>query len=376
MANYKKIYGLDGLRFFSFVFVILNHYYVILSSYGFNIAEPKWIDSLGHFGLQYFFCGSGFLISYMMLLEQDKNREFKISFFYLRRIFRIWPAYLFLVAIVYLFIYNSDYFYLYGMSGEFVNDKKNAFLFFVLMIPHLSEFFFSTAPYLNHTYTIGIEEQFYILWAVMNKYCRKYFFNLNLFILILGIFLNIIHYFFRIYFHQQHLNIINVIATYYDFSQFTTFALGTLLAFYYRSNHFTLQHFTKKWVQFIFYVCLSFCVYYNIHPAILGNEFLSFLMMFILLFASFKETSIFNFSYPLWEFLGKISYGVYLFHYIGLVITLKPLIQYFHFDMHNTFDYIVSIVLSLIVCTILGIISYYTIEKFFFKYKEKFTVQR
>ncbi len=376
MDKFKKIYGLDGLRFFSFVFVILNHYYVVLASYGYNIAEPKWIDSLGHFGLQYFFCGSGFLISYMMLLEQDKNKKFKISYFYLRRIFRIWPAYLILVAIVYLFIYNSNYFYLNGMSGEFIADKNNAFFFFALMIPHLSEFFFSTAPYLNHTYTIGIEEQFYIIWALLIKYFRNYFFKINLFILILGIFLNLIHYFFRNYFHLNNLSFINVIATYFDFSQFTTFALGTLLAFYYKSNHKSLNYFKNKWFQLVFYILLVSCVIFNVHPIILGNEFLSFLMMFILLFASFKETSIFNFSYPLWEYLGKISYGVYLFHYIGLVITLKPLIKYFHFDMHNTFYYLISILLCLIVCTILGIISYYTIEKFFFKFKNKFTVQR
>jgi hypothetical protein len=74
----NRIFGLDGLRFFSFVFVIYNHFYTVLDSYGYHFAEPAWIDALGHYGMQYFFAGSGFLISFMVMREHDKTGRFRI----------------------------------------------------------------------------------------------------------------------------------------------------------------------------------------------------------------------------------------------------------------------------------------------------------
>jgi peptidoglycan/LPS O-acetylase OafA/YrhL len=376
LTTYKKIYGLDGLRFFSFIFVILNHYFNIVQAYGFNIPEPAWIDSLGHLGLQYFFCGSGFLITYMLLLEQEKNGKLNVLYFYLRRIFRIWPAYLFLVLLLYIWIYNMPYFDIPGMSADFDRNKYTSLWLFILMVPHLAEYFNSSAPYLHHTYTIGIEEQFYIIWAFLMKYRIRSFKKVLTALLLIGLLLDITHYFFYADLQSLHLGFINSIATYYNYSQFTTFALGSLLAYYFKSNHSSLSFFKTKWLQIVYYCILGVVVYYNFYPNLLGKELLSFLMCFLLLFAAFKESSIFNYSFPLWEYLGKISYGVYLFHYIGLVLTVKPLIEHFHFNLYHTTDFLVSIVLCLVVTILLGIISYYTIEKFFFRLKDKFAVKR
>jgi peptidoglycan/LPS O-acetylase OafA/YrhL len=338
--------------------------------------EPGWIDSLGHFGLQYFFCGSGFLISYMMLMEYDKNGSFNIRYFYLRRIFRIWPAYLFLVLLVYLLIYRYSFFDLNGMSAPFGMVKNQAFLFFVLMMPQLNEFFFTTAPYLHHTYTIGIEEQFYLVWALMMRFFRRYFLVFNLVVLVLGILLNSAHYFFFDFFQSVGFSFVNKIATYFRYSQFSTFAIGSLLAFYYRSGHKSLGLFKSKWIQVAFYLLFAVCVYYNINPDFLGNELQSVMMVFILLFASFKESSIINYSNKFWEYLGKISYGIYLFHYIGLALTLKILLYYFHFNFYQTGDYFISIGLCLLCCIGLGLVSYYTIEIYFFRLKHRFAVKR
>jgi peptidoglycan/LPS O-acetylase OafA/YrhL len=331
---------------------------------------------LGHYGLQYFFCGSGFLISFMILREYDKTGRFRMGFFYLRRIFRIWPAYYVLVLLVYLLIYHTSFFDLPGMSGAFAPHAHQAIWLFLLFLPHLSEFSFPAAPYLHHTYTIGIEEQFYLIWALLLKYFRKYFFVINLLILITGLLLALLHYLAFDWFNVHGLRILNQIATYYDYSQLTTFSIGTLLAYYLRSGHASLNWFKNRYIQMAFYLLFALLVYFNYRPPVWGPELMTILVSFILLFATFKETSLINYSWPIWEYLGKISYGVYLFHYVALVLVLKPMIVYWNWPLHNPFVFGGAITAVLLLAILLGMLSYYLIEKPFFGLKDRFSVQR
>lgn len=372
----NRIFGLDGLRFFSFVFVIYNHFYTVLDSYGLHFAEPAWIDALGHYGLQYFFAGSGFLISFMVMKEYEKTGRFRIGHFYLRRILRIWPVYFVLVGIVYLFIYPNNFFYLQGMSAEFEPYKLMALWLFLLVLPHVNEFVYPTAPYLHHTYTIGIEEQFYLVWALLFRFLRRYFFSCLNILLISGILLNLCHYFLFDALNRSGLSIINKIATYYDYSQVNTFCIGSYLAIYYRSGHQSLKWFRDKWVQVIFYLLFAVLVITNARLPFLTNEAMSIVVCFILLFATFKNTSLINYSLPLWEFLGKISYSVYLFHYIALVIVLRLIIFNLGLNMNKAGIFILAIAGVLLVAILFGLIGYYTVERWCIRLKNKFSATK
>ncbi|EFX60241.1 hypothetical protein DAPPUDRAFT_278494 [Daphnia pulex] len=85
------------------------------------------------------------------------------------KMFRIWPAYLFLVILLYLVIYQLPYFDIPGISEQFRSHQYVSLWLFLFMVPHLAEYFNSSAPYLHHTYTIGIEEQFYLVWALLMR---------------------------------------------------------------------------------------------------------------------------------------------------------------------------------------------------------------
>lgn len=105
-----KYPSLNGLRAISILFVILQH---LQSQSGvFNtLALPKWLNPFlftiqdGSLGVNIFFVISGFLISSLLLNEEKQTGTISLKSFYLRRTFRIFPAYYFF----YLFIFFCKY---------------------------------------------------------------------------------------------------------------------------------------------------------------------------------------------------------------------------------------------------------------------------
>jgi peptidoglycan/LPS O-acetylase OafA/YrhL len=102
---HKKLYGLDHLRAFAIILVFFFHYYIV------SDGKPEWLPKVASFGwtgVDLFFVLSGFLIS-SQLFSQIKNGQL-ISFkvFFIKRFFRIVPAYLVTVAIYFIkFIYSG-----------------------------------------------------------------------------------------------------------------------------------------------------------------------------------------------------------------------------------------------------------------------------
>lgn len=133
---------LDGLRALAVVSVILFHQKV-----------PGF--SLGWSGVFLFFVLSGFLITGILLDTQDKH-YFKN--FYLRRALRIFPIYYITLAIVFAISYF-----------KFDLKPDNWFLF-VLYLQNYAQglsLFSLPPPQLNHTWTLAVEEQFYLLWPLI-----------------------------------------------------------------------------------------------------------------------------------------------------------------------------------------------------------------
>src|SRR5437868_12058776 len=98
----KRIPSLDGLRAISILLVIVGHIYD--GAYGGYSRNPLWIV-FGNAGLgvTVFFVISGFLITTLLLREHERDGGISLRNFYVRRAFRILPAfytYLFFVGIL------------------------------------------------------------------------------------------------------------------------------------------------------------------------------------------------------------------------------------------------------------------------------------
>ena len=107
----------------------------------------------GSFGVLVFFVLSGFLITYLMLLERERTGTLSLKDFYLRRCLRIFPAFY-----VYWLIAVGDM----AVKHRVVWTQAFCSLFFV------NNYYQGLHGYpyslLSHTWSLAVEEQFYLLW--------------------------------------------------------------------------------------------------------------------------------------------------------------------------------------------------------------------
>ena len=146
---HRRIPSLDGLRAISIAFVLIDH----LGYQRFFTPDTligTALTSLGGFGVKVFFVLSGYLITLLMLNEEKKTGGINLGQFYIRRAFRILPAAIaFMLAI---FSYN----------GSIISLQNKVFSFLFLEN-------YAAAPdwHVGHLWSLGVEEQFYLLWPLL-----------------------------------------------------------------------------------------------------------------------------------------------------------------------------------------------------------------
>ena len=141
---------IDGLRGMAVLWVLLNH-----SAYFFELRNP-WLEPFwghGFFGVNFFFVVSGFLITGLMM--DFLRGGLDIRRFYLRRCFKIIPHYYFITLAVFIPLFCSIPF----TTWPDVWRGLVPYLFFL-------QNYFPGASWLDHTWSLVTEEQFYIFWSV------------------------------------------------------------------------------------------------------------------------------------------------------------------------------------------------------------------
>jgi len=93
----KRIPSLDGLRAISIAMVILSH---LAKWRHVSLAVP---DAYGALGVHVFFVLSGYLITKLLLREQERSSTISLGNFYIRRAFRIFPAAFFFAVVAVLY---------------------------------------------------------------------------------------------------------------------------------------------------------------------------------------------------------------------------------------------------------------------------------
>ena len=155
LSRVKNSYrpDIDGLRAVAVLAVVLYH------------AFPKEVRG-GFAGVDVFFVISGFLISSLILAEIAEDR-FSIAGFYVRRVRRIFPA----LAVCLGFVLAFGFVYL--LPFEFAQLGKHVFFgaSFLSNVALWSESgYFDSEAHLKpllHLWSLGIEEQFYIVWPAL-----------------------------------------------------------------------------------------------------------------------------------------------------------------------------------------------------------------
>lgn len=166
----KPIYFdyLDILRFFLSLFVVVYHVPNISASVGLPFYNDLAMLTKGKEAVYWFFVLSGFLLSYLAKIEIGKG-SFSIRKFIQRRILRIWPLY-FIVSFIGIALY---YFLLPLLGIPFENHASLSTtivltLFFLSNILHA---YYDPGGILTITWSVSVEEQFYLLFPFMVVCC-------------------------------------------------------------------------------------------------------------------------------------------------------------------------------------------------------------
>jgi peptidoglycan/LPS O-acetylase OafA/YrhL len=165
--------GLDALRFLAAIAVLVSHieqFKQLEGLTGFLFLTPML--RLGAEGVVFFFVLSGFLITYLLLSEHDRAGTVRVGRFYVKRMLRIWPLYYVVLAWSFLVLnhlvtfsdYNDRLFGNYGALAAL----------FLLMLPNIALLQFGPVLGASQAWSIGVEEQFYLVWPLLVRWLKRW----------------------------------------------------------------------------------------------------------------------------------------------------------------------------------------------------------
>ncbi|MGZ5220953.1 MAG: acyltransferase family protein [Chitinophagaceae bacterium] len=364
--------NLDGLRFFCFLAVFLYH------SFATSLQEIK-NDSLysfikyflfanGNLGVNFFFVLSGFLITYLLIIERTKEGTVSIRNFYARRILRIWPLF-------YLCVFIG--FFLFPLMKIAIGENSietvdlSYYLFFLNNFDLIKNGF-PDASILSVLWSVAIEEQFYLVWPVLMTYVPMRFIKWVFLIIIGSTFI------FRLY-HAQDFAMVE----YHTFSCISDMAVGGFFAYlcYYNRRFLdTINRLPKiYWLLLYLAVAILFLFRKNIFghsDVLIATDRLVCSLIFVLVIIEqcYATNSLFKMSkFKKISIWGTYTYGLYCLHMLGILMAAK-LLSFAGLNK-NVFQVILMEgILSFVLTLGLAYSSYHIFEKRFLRLKKKFAV--
>lgn len=363
-----KIYfpNLNGLRFIAAFLVIIHHIAQFKSIFKIQSSWEgiSFIDQIGKLGVVLFFVLSGFLITYLLLVEERKFKRISIKQFYIRRALRIWPLYFFILFLAFFALPNVEMLQLPGYGKDVIySNLVWRLLLCVAFFPGMSFYLFGLIPYASHTWSIGTEEQYYLIWPVLLRYIKKH--RMRLIFAIVAFHLGFGFLLGTPY--ARHIPFNDVLQAFWLVFPISCMAIGAMYAVLYFRKSQMLKYIVRNDI-FYFSICLvSILMILGIQIPYFHNEFYSVFFGLIILNFSVNDRIKISLENSVLRYLGKISYGLYMYHPIGIVLAISiGLSQGFDTDW---FIYPASLVLTILMAGL----SYQYFESFFLKFKVKFS---
>ena len=364
----NKIYfkNLNGLRFFAALAVIIHHVEQYKSIYGYeNYWETNLIKNLGNLGVQFFFVLSGFLITFLLMKEKETTNKINYKYFIRRRIYRIWPLY-FIIVILSLFIApNIDLLNLPSTNSIF-DSFYTKLIFLCFFLPNVAFRAFTPISLASQTWSIGVEEQFYVIWPILIKKIR---FLYQAFLFLFIGYLLIKFSVFKLSVQFPDISVASKIINDLSISGFIFGAIGANILM--NNNQSILKVITNIYflrITFLLFILLIFLTssesYYFIGVISIENEIFCFLFAIFIVNLVANKNLYFSFEKKGLNYLGKISYGLYMYHPICIACTFNILKK--TTIISTTFIYPFTIALTIL----LAGLSYHLIENKFLRLKK------
>jgi peptidoglycan/LPS O-acetylase OafA/YrhL len=320
-----KVYfpGLNGLRFFAALAVILTHVELLKAQADIpNRWSSPLFFNLGGLGVYFFFVLSGFLITFLLLSEKQFTGQISIKDFYIRRILRIWPLYYVVILLgffvfPYLGILKIPYFSSIPLNGPVAN-----LLFYLFMMPNLAFAFFGPVPLIGQAWSIGVEEQFYLFWPLLIKFSRNI---LRTIILVAGVIVLIKAVILLLWFRHPGNPVFLHFKSFVAMSKIESMAIGAVGAYllFNKKDHLLRLIFLPL-TQIVAFATIPVLIYFTPDRIQDGIHLVySAAFLVIILNVSANSASILKLENRLFNFLGRISYGLYMYHMVAVILALK-----------------------------------------------------
>jgi peptidoglycan/LPS O-acetylase OafA/YrhL len=376
--------NLESLRFLAFLVVFINHIVACLGHKTNNtMVNTIKTDYLlnGDLGVNFFFVLSGFLITYLLLEEKKRNDKINIPNFYFRRVLRIWPLY-FLVLIIGL-----------GIIPKWMNDLPNGFPILTdtsVLNKQWYVFFLGNFDYVKNgisnaivgiLWSVSIEEQFYLIWPLLLSVIPMKHLTKVLILLILC------STAYRLFGSSGRT--LNLMLKYHTFSCLSDLCIGALFAnAAFKTDYHVFKNMNRYLIFFFYAIGITLLIFrtsiYKLeisyqpqHPThylkAVMPVFYSLFFAFIIVEQVFSKNSLFKIGViPLLPALGKISYGLYCFHMICMLIVTYTLMKLdFNILVPGKQLILVESVLSLLLTILVAYVSYRYVESPFLSLKER-----
>jgi peptidoglycan/LPS O-acetylase OafA/YrhL len=312
-----------------------------------------------------FFVLSGFLITAILFKgreESDKLNISKLSLiknFYVRRALRISPIYYLTILILYFF-------------ESFIGiDIKTDFVFLITYTTNFYIFFTKSWHSIGHLWSLAVEEQFYFIWPFIIVFINKKYY---LHVIVSFIFIGIIS---KYIFNNPGFGHI-ITPTCFD-----AFGIGALLAW---QVFYKLEKFKQFFIKLSFVTIISFLLFivclisrtWVVPCRTLVSIITMWVIAYIVINAPEKRLRLkFILDNKFLIFIGKISYGIYLYHnLLPEALDSKFIDKYLNIYLPTTIktNYISSVLFieNLILIILLSWVSYIFIEKKFLNLKKYF----
>lgn len=282
---------LDGLRAFAVLFVVAHH------------AVTPYARG-GYIGVDIFFVISGYLITTILINEFQNRGTIKLGRFYLRRFIRLYPALIVCAAVV------AIPGVILGSSG-WLHVKSTVFaLLYLTPITRMIDP--NSAGVWSHTWSLGIEEMFYLVWPILLLICLRA--KVNKLVLLVGTTLigaGLLYVF---------LELNGGIAG--SFLRAGGIFVGCALAL---ALQFALPRVpqTLGWVALAALVWIAFWgKSLTVGEAVVAVVIASVVLIAVLVDERNSRGMTQMLSHPILTYLGKISYELYLWHYVVLSLGM------------------------------------------------------
>lgn len=309
-------------------------------------------------GVTLFFVISGFLITFLLLKERETAKTIKISAFYMRRILRIWPIYY-----AYIFV-AIGVCCAFGLGHTIINNTLWYYLFFAANIPFIGT---SGIWIIVHFWSIGVEEQFYLFWPWIAKIAKRYLLPIACTICLIWLGCK---YGSRLIWSNQSL-----IYKFFGVTRFHCMMLGAIGAILYeRKQSIFIRRTTNRCVQIIAWILFLLSgVWFPFIPAVARSE-ITALLALILIMGQVSGGIVVNLENRIFDFVGKISYGIYVIHPL-LIFLCSKIYCALGLPIPNTWFLKVIIYVAITLITIgVAWLSYQFYEKPFLHLKSRFAI--